>query len=103
LATSFPAQHGELLGRLEKCVAQHRRVGQTAASGKSGSAVAMLDCYSHWRTKELTARSLSQDLETANWSSNSWQVLTVIAVLGFVFSLVLDEIERMLIPWKANA
>jgi ABC-type nitrate/sulfonate/bicarbonate transport system permease component len=27
----------------------------------------------------------------------------VIAVLGFVFSLVLDEIERMLIPWKANA
>jgi NitT/TauT family transport system permease protein len=42
---------------------------------------------------------------------NSWQVLTVdtmyvgllvIAVLGFVFSLVLDEIERMLIPWKTN-
>jgi hypothetical protein len=29
--------------------------------------------------------------------------LLVIAVLGFVFSLVLDEIERMLIPWKANA
>jgi NitT/TauT family transport system permease protein len=43
---------------------------------------------------------------------NSWQVLTVdtmyvgllvIAILGFVFSLVLDEIERMLVPWKANA
>jgi NitT/TauT family transport system permease protein len=42
---------------------------------------------------------------------NSWQVLTVdtmyvgllvIAILGFVFSLVLDEIERMLIPWKTN-
>jgi NitT/TauT family transport system permease protein len=29
--------------------------------------------------------------------------LLVIAVLGFVFSLVLGEIERMLIPWKANA
>jgi ABC-type nitrate/sulfonate/bicarbonate transport system permease component len=29
--------------------------------------------------------------------------LLVIAVLGFVFSLVLDEIERMLIAWKANA
>jgi hypothetical protein len=28
--------------------------------------------------------------------------LLVIAVLGFVL-LVLDEIERMLIPWKANA
>jgi NitT/TauT family transport system permease protein len=26
-----------------------------------------------------------------------------VAVPGFVFSLVLDEIERMLIPWKANA
>jgi ABC-type nitrate/sulfonate/bicarbonate transport system permease component len=60
----------------------------------------------------LTARSFRPDLETGNWSSNSWQVLTVdtmyvgllvIAVLGFVFSLVLDEIERMLIPWKANA
>jgi NitT/TauT family transport system permease protein len=43
---------------------------------------------------------------------NSWQVLTVdtmyvgllvIAILGFAFSLVLDEIERMLIPWKTNA
>jgi NitT/TauT family transport system permease protein len=43
---------------------------------------------------------------------NSWQVLTVdtmyvgllvIAILGFVFSLALDEIERMLIPWKTNA
>ena len=43
---------------------------------------------------------------------NSWQVLTVdtmyvgllvIAILGFVFSLALDEIERMLIPWKARA
>lgn len=42
---------------------------------------------------------------------NSWQVLTVdtmyvgllvIAILGFVFSLVLDEIERMLIPWKTS-
>lgn len=70
----------------------------------------MLDCYSRSSTEELTARSFS-DLETGNWSSNSWQVLTVdtmyvgllvIAVLGFVFSLVLDEIERMLIPWKAN-
>jgi NitT/TauT family transport system permease protein len=27
----------------------------------------------------------------------------VIVGLGFVFSLVLNEIERMLIPWKANA
>jgi ABC-type nitrate/sulfonate/bicarbonate transport system permease component len=71
----------------------------------------MLDCYSRSSIEELTARSFS-DLETGNWSSNSWQVLTVdtmyvgllaIAVLGFVFSLVLDEIERMLIPWKANA
>ena len=43
---------------------------------------------------------------------NSWQVLSVdtmyvgllvIAILGFVFSLALDEIERMLIPWKTNA
>jgi len=43
---------------------------------------------------------------------NSWQVLTVdtmyvgllvIAILGFLFSLALDEIERMLIPWKAKA
>jgi ABC-type nitrate/sulfonate/bicarbonate transport system permease component len=42
---------------------------------------------------------------------NAWQVLTVdtmyvgllvIAILGFVFSLVLDEIERMLIPWKTS-
>jgi hypothetical protein len=72
----------------------------------------MLDCYRRWRTEELTARRSAPDLETGNWSSNSWQVLTVdtmyvgllvIAVLGFVFSLVLDEIERMLIPWKANA
>jgi len=44
------------------------------------------------------------------WSA--WQVLTVdtmyvgllvIAILGFVFSFVLDEIERRLIPWKSNA
>lgn len=43
---------------------------------------------------------------------NAWQVLTVdtmyvgllvIALLGFVFSVILDEIERMLIPWKAKA
>ncbi|ABD86416.1 ABC transporter permease [Rhodopseudomonas palustris] len=43
---------------------------------------------------------------------NAWQVLTVdtmyvgllvIAILGFVFSIVLDEIERRLIPWKTNA
>jgi ABC-type nitrate/sulfonate/bicarbonate transport system permease component len=43
---------------------------------------------------------------------NAWQVLTVdtmyvgllvIAVLGFIFSVVLDEIERRLIPWKSNA
>lgn len=43
---------------------------------------------------------------------NAWQVLTVdtmyvgllvIAILGFVFSFVLDEIERWLIPWKFNA
>ncbi|MGM5024105.1 ABC transporter permease [Tardiphaga sp. 367_B4_N1_1] len=40
---------------------------------------------------------------------NAWQVLTVdtmyvgllvIAVLGFLFSLVLDEVEHRLIPWK---
>jgi hypothetical protein len=29
--------------------------------------------------------------------------LLVIAILGFLFSLALDEIERMLIPWKATA
>jgi ABC-type nitrate/sulfonate/bicarbonate transport system permease component len=29
--------------------------------------------------------------------------LLVIAILGFLFSLALDEIERMLIPWKAKA
>ncbi len=43
---------------------------------------------------------------------NAWQVLTVdtmyvgllvIAILGFVFSFMLDEIERWLIPWKSNA
>jgi NitT/TauT family transport system permease protein len=43
---------------------------------------------------------------------NSWQVLTVdtmyvgllvIAVLGFIFSVILDEIERRLIPWKSSA
>jgi NitT/TauT family transport system permease protein len=43
---------------------------------------------------------------------NSWQMLTfdtmyvellVIATLGFVFSLVLDEIKRMLIRWKTDA
>jgi len=42
---------------------------------------------------------------------NAWQVLTVdtmyvgllvIAILGFVFSFVLDEIERWLIPWKSS-
>jgi NitT/TauT family transport system permease protein len=42
---------------------------------------------------------------------NAWQVLTVdtmyvgllvIALLGFVFSVLLDEIERWLIPWKSN-
>ena len=42
---------------------------------------------------------------------NAWQVLTVdtmyvgllvIAILGFVFSVVLDEIERWLIPWKSS-
>lgn len=43
---------------------------------------------------------------------NAWQVLTVdtmyvgllvIAVLGFLFSLVLDEVEHRLIPWKGRA
>ena len=43
---------------------------------------------------------------------NAWPVLTVdtmyvgllvIAILGFVFSAVLDEIERWLIPWKSHA
>lgn len=43
---------------------------------------------------------------------NAWQVLTVdtmyvgllvIAVLGFLFSIALDEIEHRLIPWKAKA
>jgi NitT/TauT family transport system permease protein len=29
--------------------------------------------------------------------------LLVIAILGFVFSFVLDEIERWLIPWKSSA
>ena len=29
--------------------------------------------------------------------------LSVIAVLGFIFLVVLDEIERRLIPWKSNA
>ncbi|RXH00011.1 ABC transporter permease [Bradyrhizobium zhanjiangense] len=43
---------------------------------------------------------------------NAWQVLTVdtmyvgllvIAVLGFLFSVILDEIEHRLIPWKSRA
>jgi len=43
---------------------------------------------------------------------NAWQVLTVdtvavgllvIAILGLVFSVVLDQIERWLIPWKSSA
>lgn len=43
---------------------------------------------------------------------NAWQVLTVdtmyvgllvIALLGFIFSAILDEVERFLIPWKARA
>jgi ABC-type nitrate/sulfonate/bicarbonate transport system permease component len=43
---------------------------------------------------------------------NAWQVLTVdtmyvgllvIAVLGFLFSVLLDEIEHRLIPWKGRA
>jgi NitT/TauT family transport system permease protein len=43
---------------------------------------------------------------------NAWQVLTVdtmyvgllvIAILGFVFSVLLDVVERWLIPWKSNA
>jgi ABC-type nitrate/sulfonate/bicarbonate transport system permease component len=29
--------------------------------------------------------------------------LLVIAILGFVFSVVLDEIARWLIPWKSHA
>jgi NitT/TauT family transport system permease protein len=29
--------------------------------------------------------------------------LLVIAVLGFIFSVILDEIERRLIPWKSSA
>ena len=42
---------------------------------------------------------------------NAWQVLTVdtmyvglliITVLGFIFSVILDEIERRLIPWKSS-
>jgi NitT/TauT family transport system permease protein len=42
---------------------------------------------------------------------NAWQVLTVdtmyvgllvIAILGFVFSVILDQIERWLIPWKSS-
>lgn len=43
---------------------------------------------------------------------NAWQVLTVdtmyvgllvIALLGFIFSAILDEVERLLIPWKGRA
>jgi NitT/TauT family transport system permease protein len=43
---------------------------------------------------------------------NAWQVLTVdtmyvgllvIAVLGFLFSIILDEVEHRLIPWKGRA
>jgi ABC-type nitrate/sulfonate/bicarbonate transport system permease component len=42
---------------------------------------------------------------------NAWQVLTVdtmyvgllvIALLGFLFSIVLDEIERRVVPWKSR-
>jgi NitT/TauT family transport system permease protein len=29
--------------------------------------------------------------------------LLVIAILGFVFSVLLDVVERWLIPWKFNA
>lgn len=43
---------------------------------------------------------------------NAWQVLTVdtmyvgllvIALLGFIFSTILDEVERWLIPWKGKS
>lgn len=42
---------------------------------------------------------------------NAWEILSVetmyvgllvIALLGFVFSLVLNEIERLIVPWKAT-
>ena len=40
---------------------------------------------------------------------NAWEILSVetmyvglivIALLGFLFSMILDEVERLLIPWK---
>jgi hypothetical protein len=71
----------------------------------------MLDCYSRWRTGQLTAEG-SAPTSKRGTGHRTRQVLTTdtmyvgllaIAVLGFVFSLVLDEIERMLTPWKANA
>ncbi len=42
---------------------------------------------------------------------NAWEILSVetmyvglfvIALLGFIFSLVLNEVERLLVPWKAS-
>ena len=29
--------------------------------------------------------------------------LIIIAILGFIFPVLLDQIERQLIPWKSNA
>jgi hypothetical protein len=55
--------------------------------------------------KKFQARPRNRELvfELVAGSDRRHVGLLVIAVLGFVFSLVLDEIERMLIPWKANA
>ena len=42
---------------------------------------------------------------------NAWEVLSVetmyvglitIALLGFIFSVILDEVEKVLVPWKAS-
>ena len=57
-----------------------------------------------------TSLAVSDDI-SGRFTAYDWQVLTVdtmyvgllvIAVLGFLFSLVLDEIEHRLIPWKGR-
>jgi NitT/TauT family transport system permease protein len=42
---------------------------------------------------------------------NAWEILSVetmyvglvvIALLGFLFSVILNELERIIVPWKAS-
>lgn len=54
---------------------------------------------------------LREEVDRASWRS-AWQALTVdtmhvgllvVAILDFVFSVVLDEIEWWLVPWNSSA